>query len=313
MGTKTSKPIRRLQGQRSLKDAGLSSPLPTLNTTQSVLDVSLDPTKKLFGIPLELAAQRSDEKGLIPSPIRQSIEFLEKKGLKYVGLYRISGSSKRIQELINLYDRGERVEFSETEDVHNIVGVIKSFLRELPEPIFTNAARADFRNADDILDDGARLMTFRSIVSVLPPSNRETLSLLVRHLARVALYSDENKMTPTNLSVSICPELGSVFTAMIQNADTIFTKRALSAQFTAEEVRHNVMGHVPLSVSSPPAPEYEENTIVPPCGGGGGGGVEKNDDLQKSRNLASHANTNFATPTPPLRPRGATVASGGRF
>ncbi len=34
----------------------------------------------LFGVPLEVAAERSDPMGLIPAPLRKSIEWLNAKG-----------------------------------------------------------------------------------------------------------------------------------------------------------------------------------------------------------------------------------------
>eukprot|EP01103_Thecamoeba_quadrilineata_P021091 TRINITY_DN9449_c0_g1_i1.p1 TRINITY_DN9449_c0_g1~~TRINITY_DN9449_c0_g1_i1.p1 ORF type:complete len:229 (-),score=32.46 TRINITY_DN9449_c0_g1_i1:141-827(-) len=181
-----------------------------------------DPEKILFGIPIEIAAQRTDVNGLVPSPIRQCIAFLDMKGLKIVGIYRIPGAMRRIQYYINKYNSGQEVDLPDGEDVHTIVGILKAYLRELPDPLFTNAARQDFRDAGDIYDDSKRVQRIKQIVDSLPPSNRATLRSLVTHLATVAKYSDQNKMTPSNLTFSLCPELGTVFTCMIESPNIIF-------------------------------------------------------------------------------------------
>jgi len=180
------------------------------------------PEKMIFGVSLDIAAQRSDPNHLIPSPITSCIAFIEKKGIKAVGIYRISGSLKKIQDYIYQYNCGQEVKFPDEEDIHCVVGVLKSFLRELPEPIFTNEARKLFRDAGDIHEDSERIQEVKKIVDSLPACNRESMKLLSFHLAEVSKCADINKMTPSNLTISLCPELGEVFTTMIEHVDKVF-------------------------------------------------------------------------------------------
>jgi len=46
---------------------------------------------KVFGVPLEEAAQKTDPEGLIPSPLRNAINWLNQRGLHCEGLYRVPG------------------------------------------------------------------------------------------------------------------------------------------------------------------------------------------------------------------------------
>jgi len=129
---------------------------------------------------------------------------------------------KRIQDYIYAFNTVRNFLFPDTEDVHVVVGVLKAFFRELPEPFFTNEARSDFRNAGDIFEDDKRIRQLRNVVSTLPACHRETMKVLVTFLKKVSDFSEENKMTPSNLTISLCPELGSVFTTMIENPDAVF-------------------------------------------------------------------------------------------
>ncbi|CAF3558452.1 unnamed protein product, partial [Rotaria sp. Silwood2] len=49
----------------------------------------------------------------------------------------------------------------------------------------------------------ARLQRIAQLINKLPEINYHNLCYLVRFLARVAEYSSENKMTPTNLGICI--------------------------------------------------------------------------------------------------------------
>jgi len=225
MGNKSSKKLpRKSRSQHSL----IQPSSPTL-TTASMSSPPLplpppDPEKMIFGLPLHVAAERSDHLGLVPSPVRVCIDYIETRGLfKTMGIYRISGSMKRIQEYISMFNSGQPVLFPENEDVHIVVGVLKAFFRELPEPVFTNQARSEFRDAGDILEDGEKIKQIRRILCKLPGCNRETMKVLIFHLSKIAQVSDENKMTASNLTFSLCPELGSVFTTMIENSEAIFS------------------------------------------------------------------------------------------
>jgi len=232
MGNKNSKKQRK-QNSVNVPEASLIlEPSPPTSPPPP----PVDPDKMLFGIPLKLSAERSDEARLVPSPVRLCIEFLENKDLlKTTGIFRISGSMKRIQQYISMFNSGEPVVFPENEDVHNVVGVLKAFFRELPEPVFTNEARSDFRNAGDILEEDKKVKQIRKILLKLPPSNRETLRILVFHLSHVAQLSDDNKMTATNLTFSLCPELGSVFTSMIENYEATFENMKPSNDLTSSK------------------------------------------------------------------------------
>ena len=57
------------------------------------------------------------------------------------GLFRISGSKKRQEELKDLLDKDEHVDFNSSRFTpHDVASVFKNYLAELPEPLLTEAS-----------------------------------------------------------------------------------------------------------------------------------------------------------------------------
>ena len=67
-------------------------------------------------------------------------------GLHCEGIYRISGVKSKVQHLKDCYNSGETV-YLEEHEPNIVAGVLKQFLRELPEPVLTNALVPKFEEA----------------------------------------------------------------------------------------------------------------------------------------------------------------------
>lgn len=64
--------------------------------------------------------------------------FLLSLPLPQVGLYRISGQERHVKELKEKLIRGKTLPpLHKVEDINVITGVLKDFLRNLPEPLLT--------------------------------------------------------------------------------------------------------------------------------------------------------------------------------
>jgi len=82
------------------------------------------------------------------------------------------------------------------------------YFRLLPNPLFTFALHDEFVAVGEIRDDEARALDrLRAALERLPAAHRDTVTLLFRHLHRVAQRSSVNKMTPANLGVVFGPTL----------------------------------------------------------------------------------------------------------
>jgi len=156
---------------------------------------------QVFGVPLSIVLNRPDHVGEIyPIVARKCIEFLDQNGLRSEGLFRVPGNAGGLKELQTLFDQGHGKSVDVARyDVNVVAGLLKLYLRELPEPLLTFGLYENFRQpVDDPLE---RVQHFRSLVAQLPPQNQVFLKCLLRFLKHVADYAVPNLMTPANLAL----------------------------------------------------------------------------------------------------------------
>ena len=177
-----------------------------------------------FGVPLALAAERSDPDGLVPSVLRQGLAWLNDYGLDEQGLWRIPGSQKRVEELRAEFEAAglKPVDLPSYELAENVTTLVLHYLTALPEPLFTFELLPQFRACDEPA-------ALRALVRRLPEENRACLRLFYEHLHLVERASARNLMTPANLKLSIPSLLGSVSPRLITDFDAIFADEASSS------------------------------------------------------------------------------------
>ncbi len=75
----------------------------------------------IFGKPIELAVQRSAKiDAMVPDIVTKCVRYLLKKGLKEVGLFRVSGSANEVKELRESFDKGIPISNSRLLNLTNI-------------------------------------------------------------------------------------------------------------------------------------------------------------------------------------------------
>ncbi|XP_048758454.2 uncharacterized protein LOC125668375 isoform X2 [Ostrea edulis] len=167
----------------------------------------------LFGIDLETVIKRESTGHNVPLLVKKCIKEVEERGLETIGIYRLCGSAKRKTQLREQFDKdvdGVNLSKDNVTDIHVVTGVLKDYLRELPEPLFTNALYQMLLDALSVRlpsdpDGSAKLML--SILECLPKANQETMALVLNHLKKISSHSDKNKMTIDNLAVCFGPVL----------------------------------------------------------------------------------------------------------
>jgi hypothetical protein len=127
--------------------------------------------------------------------------------LKTEGIFRLSGSANVINEYKRKFDAGEPVDFMKESDCHAVTGIIKLYLRELPEPLLTFDLHPYFMAMDGCKEKAMRLRFTRYLISRLPPLNRATLKRLMGFLVKVSKHADVNKMALHNLATVFGPNL----------------------------------------------------------------------------------------------------------
>lgn len=85
-----------------------------------------------------------DSKKLVGCTAIQSFFFFS--DVSKEGLFRVSGSKKREEELKSLLDKEEHVDFDSGRFTpHDVASVLKIFLGDLPEPLLTHAPQDAYR------------------------------------------------------------------------------------------------------------------------------------------------------------------------
>ncbi|XP_026829342.1 unconventional myosin-IXb isoform X2 [Ooceraea biroi] len=168
-------------------------------------DGSLSETnpRKVFGVPLY---KLDCGDGKVPLVVDRLITTIEMHGLYTEGIYRKSGVSSKVKELKMKMDEGDlgKVDF-ENYQVHVLSSVLKSFFRDMPEPLLTYEYYDDFLHAANLTDPHDRISTLFAILKKLPKPNYDLMERLIVHLARVARHEEDNRMSPSALAIVFAP------------------------------------------------------------------------------------------------------------
>lgn len=144
---------------------------------------------------------------MIPALVVYCIKEIERRGLQEIGLYRVSGPDRQVKELKEKLVRGKTLPpLGKVEDIHVVTGVLKDFLRHLPEPLLTCALNRSFMDAAELPDEDNSRAALYHVISELPQPNRDTLACLLIHLQKVSQCA-ETKMDVMNLARVFGPTL----------------------------------------------------------------------------------------------------------
>ncbi|KAF7714646.1 Uncharacterized protein PECH_007194 [Penicillium ucsense] len=201
-------------------------------------DVKEQP-RGIFGVPLNVSIKyanvaisltvengKSHIYGYVPIVVAKCGVFLKDRATDVEGIFRLSGSAKRIKDLQEIFDSPER--YGKGLDwsgytVHDAANVLRRYLNQLPEPIvplefyerFREPLRIYQRQAQDQVepleatqfDHAKAVETYQRLIVELPPLNKQLLLYILDLLAVFASKSDQNRMTSANLSAIFQPGL----------------------------------------------------------------------------------------------------------
>ncbi|XP_044069825.1 protein FAM13B-like isoform X2 [Siniperca chuatsi] len=179
------------------------SPEPTAPTLVSEPEVA---ARCVFGVALETLREDRQMVSGIPLVLRDMVEYLDKNGMHHRGLFRLCGSVVRTRQLRQRWDRGERVDLEQEEDVPTVASLFKLFLRELPTPIVPEPQRKQLvMSLTGYADETEINQSLRENLCHLPDDNLIILSYLIHFLSRVAAHSQSNHMPVENLATIFGP------------------------------------------------------------------------------------------------------------
>ncbi|XP_063234388.1 rho GTPase-activating protein 44-like isoform X2 [Bacillus rossius redtenbacheri] len=193
-----------------LQKAYHESALAVLETVIPQLEASINESssKPVYGYPLESHLEVTGRK--IAFPIELCVCALLELGMDEEGLFRVAGGASKLRRMKMSFDACclNLPMALEYRDPHVIAGALKSYLRELPEPLMTHALYDEWMAAARVQgSNDARLQAFWQVVQKLPSANYDNLSYLVKFLAVLARNHEVNKMSPQNIAIVIAPNL----------------------------------------------------------------------------------------------------------
>lgn len=162
--------------------------------------------EKTFGVPIVDLLRF--EGGEVPLLMQECISYIEEKAMDVEGLFRIPGDKKEIEQLRQSWDRGNRVEMATIQNPHTVTGLLKLFLRQLPEPLLTSESYHAYSViSQKICEEDPQISALTEVLSQLPTPHLKSVDALFAFCVRLATHSESNKMGVKNLSTLIAPNI----------------------------------------------------------------------------------------------------------
>ena len=164
---------------------------------------------RVFGFSLDDLFAR--DHSAVPIIVFQCIQAVDMFGLEIEGIYRQTGHQAQVNRLRQAFDtlppNDPALDFRNPSnfghDVNAVTSLMKTFFRELPDPLFTKATYASFIESAQVDGEDARRDALHQCINDLPDANYATMRALVLHLHRVMQNEGRTRMTAANLAVCL--------------------------------------------------------------------------------------------------------------
>lgn len=163
----------------------------------------------VFGAPLDQVPTAVMFGHNVPCVVFRCIEYLLKLGaIHHEGVFRLNGSVAQIRALKDAFNASDvdLGAMNPTPDIHTVAGLLKLYLRELPELVLTLDMLSEFRSAASAGASTAAVR-FAQLYRHLPTANRDLLAVLFRFLSEVVANQNDNKMSLRNVCIVFSPTL----------------------------------------------------------------------------------------------------------
>ena len=141
------------------------------------------------------------------------------------GIYRKSGGTNQVTAIKEGFERSNDFDISDPElDINAVTSTLKQYFRKLTTPLITYEVydrlieNATIHQTQDIdpshpahpsnpNNHSFKISNMRHAINDLPSHHKDTLEVLVFHLARVIEHEKENLMTSLNVAVVFAPTI----------------------------------------------------------------------------------------------------------
>ncbi|XP_031621344.1 rho GTPase-activating protein 21-like [Contarinia nasturtii] len=163
--------------------------------------------RKVFKVPLEEHLNTTER--TISYVIELCVCCLLEKGLFEEGLLRVGCAGSKLRRFRSALDANliTTPYPNEYQDVHVIASALKSYLRDLPEPLLTFNLYDQFIAASQRPTEEQRKTAILNALNMLPKPNYQNLRYLTKFLELLSQKHKTNKMTPQNIAIVMSPNL----------------------------------------------------------------------------------------------------------
>lgn len=196
-------------------------------------------------ISLQDSQGRSFVYGYIPIVVAKCGVYLKDNATEVEGIFRLSGSAKRIKDLVVMFDSPPRYGKGLSWDgftVHDAANVLRRYLNNLPEPIIPLDYYERMRRPlqESPFDQDVAITSYQREINSLPPINRQLLLYILDLLAVFASKSHVNRMNAFNLAAIFQP--GIINHPMHEQAPSEYHLSQNVLVFLIEHQDHFLMG-----------------------------------------------------------------------
>ncbi|CAG9855214.1 unnamed protein product [Phyllotreta striolata] len=171
----------------------------------------------VFGVNLSTLVMRDmprpTDNSMVPEIFQTVINELNTRCIKEDGILRIAGQKQKLEMIYNeietkFYNNRKEVDNLLTNaTVHELTGVLKKLLRDLPEPIFTMELFEMFYKTSLITNIDDKVKALNLLVLMLPIEHRNTYRLLLEFFLNVVNNEKFNRMNLHNVAMITAPSL----------------------------------------------------------------------------------------------------------
>ena len=145
----------------------------------------------------------------VPRFVERVVCHVAAHGTGEKGVFRCAGEKRAMDALVEMVDSGRFDSLSLPDaGLHNLCGVLKQYLRELPQPVIPFAQYEAFLHVALLADRPAQQRAeLAALVAALPRRNLCLLERLLGLLRGVACNKHVNAMDETNLAIVTAPNI----------------------------------------------------------------------------------------------------------
>ncbi|XP_050314256.1 rho GTPase-activating protein conundrum [Anthonomus grandis grandis] len=193
----------------------------------------------VFGVNLSTLVMRDmptpTDNSMVPQVFQSIINQLNTRCIAEDGILRVAGQKQKLETLCTeiemkfYHNRRHVEELLKHATAHELTGVLKKLLRELPDPVFTMELFDMFYKAGSIADSQDKRRALNLLVLMLPIEHRNTFRVILEFLLNVIENQSKNRMGLHNVATITAP---SFFPPKLLLAKT---RKLLDNKMTPEE------------------------------------------------------------------------------